>query len=123
MTEPRVGLYLRLSREDEEEGESQSIANQREYLRQYASARGWSVAAIYTDDGYTGTNFDRPGFLRLLADVEAGRINTVLTKDLSRLGRDQIGTMYYYQIYFPQRRVRYIAVSEGIDTGMGAAGS
>ena len=122
MTEPRVGLYLRLSREDEEKGESQSIANQREYLRQYASARGWSVAAIYTDDGYTGTNFDRPGFLRLLADVEAGRINTVLTKDLSRLGRDQIGTMYYYQIYFPQRRVRYIAVSEGIDTGVGGSG-
>ena len=120
--EPRVGLYLRLSREDGEGGESQSIANQREYLRQYAAARGWTVEAIYADDGYTGTNFNRPEFRRLLADVEVGKINTVLTKDLSRLGRDQIGTMYYYQIYFPQRRVRYIAVSEGIDTGAGGSG-
>ena len=117
-----MGLYLRLSREDEERGESQSISNQREYLRQYAAARGWTVAAIYTDDGYTGTSFNRPGFRQLLADVEAGKINTVLTKDLSRLGRDQIGTMYYYQIYFPQRRVRYIAVSEGIDTGTAGSG-
>lgn len=81
MAEPRVGLYLRLSREDEERGESQSISNQREYLRQYAAARGWTVAAIYTDDGYSGTSFNRPGFRQLLADVEAGKINTVLTKD------------------------------------------
>ena len=121
MTEPKVGLYLRLSREDEEGEESQSIASQREYLRQYAAARGWTVAAIYADDGCTGTNFNRPEFRRLLEDVESGKINTVLTKDLSRLGRDQIGTMYYYQIYFPQRKVRYIAVSEGIDTGAGGA--
>lgn len=117
-----MGLYLRLSREDEEGAESQSISNQREYLRQYAADRGWTVAAIYTDDGYSGTSFSRPGFRQLLADIEAGKINTVLTKDLSRLGRDQIGTMYYYQIYFPQRRVRYIAVSEGIDTGGGGSG-
>ena len=81
MTEPRVGLYLRLSREDEEGAESQSISNQREYLRQYAADRGWTVAAIYTDDGYSGTSFSRPGFRQLLADIEAGKINTVLTKD------------------------------------------
>ncbi len=118
MDAPKVGLYLRLSREDEDcEVESQSITNQRDFLVRYVEQRGWAVIDIYIDDGYTGTNFDRPAFQRLLKDIECKKIDTVITKDLSRLGRDQINTMYYYQIYFPQKQVRYIAVNEGVDTG------
>lgn len=116
MDSPKVGIYLRLSRDDEREGESSSIENQRSYLVQYAKSRGWTVEEEYVDDGWSGLTFDRPQFQRLLLDIEANRINTVVTKDLSRLGRDQIYTAYYYQIYFPQRGVRYIAVSEGFDT-------
>lgn len=118
MGTPKVALYLRLSREDgDSEVESQSITNQRDFLVRYAEQRGWLVTDIYIDDGYTGTNFDRPAFQRILRDIEDKKIDTVITKDLSRLGRDQINTMYYYQIYFPQKQVRYIAVNEGIDTG------
>lgn len=116
MSEQKVGLYLRLSRDDERAGESMSIENQRSYLMQYVQKRNWSVAELYTDDGYSGTHFDRPSFKRLLNDIDAGRINVVITKDLSRLGRDQIGTAYFYQVYFPQKHVRYIAVTEGFDT-------
>ena len=116
---PRVGLYLRLSREDEGAGESMSIENQRAYLLDYAAGRGWPVAKIYADDGYTGTNFRRPSFQALLSDIEEGRIDLVLTKDLSRLGRDQAGTVYYYQCYFPAHGVRYIAAAEGFDTAAG----
>jgi len=121
MPEPKVGLYLRLSRDDERAGESMSIENQRSFLTQYTERYGWQIVSEYCDDGYSGTNFDRPGFQRMLTDIEAGRINTVITKDLSRLGRDQIYTSYYYQMYFPKKRVRYIAVSEGIDTTEGGA--
>jgi len=113
---PKVGLYLRLSRDDERAGESMSIENQRTYLLQYIKKCGWTAAEIYVDDGYSGTNFDRPGFQRLLSDIEAGKIDTVITKDLSRLGRDQIGTAFYYQIFFPRHGVRYIAVTEGFDS-------
>ncbi|MCI6255681.1 MAG: recombinase family protein [Clostridiales bacterium] len=120
----KIGLYLRLSRDDERAGESMSIENQRSGLMQYVHRRGWQAAEIYSDDGYSGTNFDRPGFRRLLDDIAAGKIDTVITKDLSRLGRDQIGTAYYYQIYFPQHQVRYISVAEGFDTAEpGAAGA
>lgn len=120
MDAPKVGLYLRLSREDGDcEAESQSITNQRDFLQRYVEQRNWTIADIYIDDGYTGTNFDRPAFQRLLRDIEHKRINTVITKDLSRLGRDQINTMYFYQIYFPQKQIRYIAVNEGMDTGAG----
>lgn len=124
MDAPRVALYLRLSRDDERAGESMSIENQRSYLTQYIKSRGWVVEQEYADDGCSGLTFDRPQFLQMLKAIEAGRINTVVTKDLSRLGRDQIYTAYYYQIYFPQRGVRYIAVSEGFDTaGSGGAGA
>ena len=122
MAGERVGLYLRLSRDDERLGESMSIENQRDYLTQYLRQRGWQAAGIYADDGYSGLHFNRPAFQRLLGDIEAGAINLVVTKDLSRLGRDQIGTAYYYQIYFPRHQVRYIAATEGFDTaGTGAA--
>ena len=86
MMEP-AALYLRLSQEDGERwGESQSISNQRIFLTQYCQANGFTVAECYIDDGYTGTNFNRPGFQRLLRDIERGKIKTVITKDLSRLG-------------------------------------
>ena len=98
-----------------------SIENQRTFLLRWAEERGWPVQEIYSDDGYTGTNFDRPAFRRMLRDIEAGRIDTVVTKDLSRLGRDQIGTMHYYQRYFPAHGVRYLAAAEGFDTAGGAA--
>ena len=116
MSGPKVALYLRLSRDDGDREESMSIANQRSFLLDYAARQDLTVADIYIDDGYTGTNFDRPGFQRLLGDIQGGKINTVVTKDLSRLGRDVIGTMHYYQRYFPQMGVRYISVGEGIDT-------
>lgn len=112
MAGERIGLYLRLSRDDERLGESMSIENQRDYLTQYIRQRGWQAAGIYADDGYSGLHFNRPAFQRLLGDIEAGAINLVVTKDLSRLGRDQIGTAYYYQIYFPRHQVRYIAAAE-----------
>ncbi|MBR2667265.1 MAG: recombinase family protein [Oscillospiraceae bacterium] len=111
----RAGLYLRLSREDGEQ-ESQSIDSQRALLTRYAGERGLSVAEVYIDDGWSGTTFDRPGFRRMLADIEAGRLDTVLTKDLSRLGRDYIQTGYYIERYFPAHGVRYIAVGDHIDT-------
>lgn len=120
MSLPKVGLYLRLSREDEgESDQSMSIANQKTFLLQYVRQQGWPVTEIYADDGYTGTNFDRPAFQRLLGDIRKKRIDLVITKDLSRLGRDQIGTVYYYQCFFPAHGVRYVAVSEGFDTAAG----
>lgn len=120
----RTALYLRLSREDEErKSESQSIANQRAFLLRYAEENGMEVYDCYIDDGFTGTNFDRPGFRRMIADVEGGLIDTVLVKDLSRLGRDHIDTGYYYERYFPQKRVRFIAVNDGIDTEQETAGN
>lgn len=113
----KTALYLRLSREDGDcDTESQSIGNQRTFLLDYAQNHGFQVKQIYVDDGWSGTTFERPGFLKLLADIEAGLIDTVLTKDLSRLGRDYIQTGHYLERYFPERRVRYIAVNDGIDT-------
>ena len=111
-----VGLYLRLSREDEENGQSMSITNQKDYLMNYVFENGWNIANIYIDDGYSGLNFDRPAFKNMLADIENKKINLVITKDLSRLGRDYIDTGYYLERYFPQKNIRYIALSDGIDT-------
>ena len=111
----RAGLYLRLSREDGE-GESQSIASQRLLLTRYCQEQGIPIGNEYADDGYTGTNFHRPAFQRMLADIEAGLIDTVITKDLSRLGRDYIMTGHYLERYFPEKGVRYIALGDNIDT-------
>lgn len=117
MSNEKVALYLRLSREDgERESESQSIANQRLFLQQFLESKGWRLTDIYIDDGYSGTNFDRPGFIRMIEDIEANKINMVITKDLSRLGRDYIQTGYYLEKYFPLKNVRYIAVNDNIDT-------
>ena len=111
-----AGIYLRLSRDDGTEHESESIQNQKAFLLQYAAQNQIYVADIYTDDGYSGINYDRPDFKRMLSDIENGRINCVITKDLSRLGRDYIMTGHYLERYFPQHNVRYIAVNDGVDT-------
>lgn len=111
-----VGIYLRLSREDETTGQSTSIQNQKDYIMNYVLEQGWNIYNTYIDDGYSGLNFDRPEFKKLIADIENKKINLVITKDLSRLGRDYIDTGYYLERYFPQKNVRYIALSDGIDT-------
>lgn len=109
-------LYLRLSRDDEKNTESESIANQRLFLRNYAREHGFKITAEYCDDGYSGTTFDRPAFIEMLSQIEQGNISTIMTKDLSRLGRDYIKTGYYLEQYFPLHNIRYIAVNDGIDT-------
>lgn len=113
-----VAMYLRLSREDEDKGfESQSIEHQRDFLLDYISKHeNWILVDIYKDDGFTGTDFNRPDFQRMIRDIEKDRVNLVITKDLSRLGRDYIDTGHYVEKYFPTNRVRYIAVNDGIDT-------
>lgn len=117
----RVAKYVRLSKEDEQEGPSQSVTNQNSLLDAFAKQHRLSVYDTYVDDGYSGTTFDRPAFQRMIADIEAKKINMVITKDLSRLGRDYIMTGYYLERYFPEKRVRYISLLDGIDTGMESA--
>ncbi|WP_125115072.1 recombinase family protein [Agathobaculum sp. Marseille-P7918] len=114
----RAALYIRLSKEDESEGPSQSVQNQDSLLRAFVQQHGLCVYDTYIDDGWSGTNFDRPGFRRMIADIEAGKVNMVLTKDLSRLGRDYILTGHYMERYFPEHRVRYLSLLDGIDTGV-----
>lgn len=112
----RAGLYLRLSKDDEHEGESVSIGTQRAILTDYCEKHHYVVHKIYIDDGYSGMNFERPGFQELLIDVERGDINMVITKDLSRLGRDYIMTGYYSEIFFQAKDVRYIAIGDDYDS-------
>lgn len=116
----RAGLYIRLSKEDENEGQSESVNNQLSLLTTFAREQGLSVTDSYIDDGYSGGNYDRPGFLRLLGDIETKKVNLVITKDLSRLGRDYILTGHYLERYFPEHQVRYISLLDGIDTGTDA---
>lgn len=117
----RVGLYMRLSREDGDKEESSSVTNQREILKRYVSEQeNFFIVKEYVDDGYTGTNFDRPKFKEMIEDIEAGIIDTVITKDLSRLGRERLGVGHYTEIYFPEHNVRYIALLDNIDTYMDA---
>ena len=100
-----------------EVGTSESIINQKEFLTKYVAKQpNWLLIDIYIDDGFTGTNFNRPSFIKLKEDIEQGKIDMVITKDLSRLGRDYIDTGYYLEKYFPAKNVRYIAVNDGIDT-------
>ena len=114
-----TALYLRLSRDDELQGESSSITTQRSMLRLYAKEHRLNVIDEYIDDGFSGTNFDRPSFQRMIEDIEAGKINCVVTKDLSRLGRNYIMTGQYTELYFPSHGVRYIAVDDGVDSEKG----
>ena len=113
-----VALYIRLSKEDETEGPSQSVTNQKSLLNEFVQQHRLSVYDTYIDDGWSGTSFDRPSFQRMIADIEAKKVNMVITKDLSRLGRDYILTGHYMERYFPEHRVRYISLLDGIDTGV-----
>ena len=111
-----TALYERLSRDDEQVGESNSITNQKAYLENYAQQHGFSNCRHYTDDGYSGGNFERPGWKRLIADVEAGKVSTVIAKDMSRVGRNYLETGYYTEVYFRQYHVRFLALANGIDS-------
>lgn len=111
-----TALYLRLSRDDESSGESGSIQTQRTMLRQFAAERGLVVVGEYVDDGWSGTNFDRPGFQRMIDDIENGKVNCVVVKDLSRLARNHTLADQYMELYFPSKSVRFIAVSDNIDS-------
>ena len=113
-----AALYIRLSKEDENEGPSGSVTNQQSLLHAFVREHRLDVYDTYIDDGWSGTSFDRPGFQRMLRDIEAGRVNMVITKDLSRLGRDYIMTGHYMERYFPEKRVRYISLLDGVDTGI-----
>lgn len=111
-----VGLYLRLSHDDERAGESLSIENQRSVLLKYVEEKGWKVYDIYIDDGVSGTTFNRPGVQRLLDDAKAGIINTIIVKDLSRFGRNYIQVGQYLDYIFPTFDIRFIAVQDNVDT-------
>ena len=114
-----TALYCRLSRDDGMDGESNSIINQKNLLLQKAKEKGLTETKFYVDDGYTGTNFNRPGFQQLLSDIEMGYIYAVMVKDLSRLGRDYVSVGNYTDVYFPDHDIRFIAVNDGIDSEEG----
>lgn len=113
-----AALYMRLSKEDGKT-ESRSISSQREILRNFAKENGFFIFDEYIDDGFSGTNFDRPAFNRMISDIESGKIGIVITKDLSRLGRDYISAGQFTEIYFPSKGVRYIAVNDDYDSESG----
>ena len=112
----RAAVYCRLSKDDDLQGESASIANQRDMLEKYCEKQGWEVVAVYQDDGFTGLNMERPDLQRMLRAIECRQINLVITKDLSRLGRNYLQTGHLIEDFFPRNGVRYIAMNDGIDT-------
>lgn len=112
-----TALYCRLSQDDGREGESNSIVNQKEYLLKYAKEHGFPNPKYYVDDGFTGTNFDRPSFKEMSADIEKGLVKTVIVKDLSRFGRNYIEVGSYSEIIYPEAGVRFIAIMDNVDTG------
>ena len=116
-----VGMYIRLSKEDEYKNnnkESESVINQRSLILSYIEDNNLKLYSEYVDDGYSGTTFDRPGFNKMIKDIEDGKINMVVTKDLSRLGRDYIQSGYYIEQYFPLKKVRYVSILDNIDTSI-----
>ena len=112
----KVGIYLRLSKDDERQGESLSIENQRRVLTNYVSEQGWSIYDEYVDDGISGVSFDRPGVQRMLEDAKSGRINLIICKDMSRFGRNYIQVGQYVDYLFPMYNIRFIALTDNIDT-------
>ena len=118
-----TALYPRLSHEDELQGESNSISNQKRILETYAKQNGFTNLRWYTDDGYSGANFQRPGFQAMLADIEAGKVGTVIVKDMSRLGRNYLQVGFYTEMLFPQKGVRFIAVNDNVDSANGGMGN
>ena len=114
-----AGIYIRLSQEDKNkkyESDSESIINQKEILKDYCLKNGFNLIDEYVDDDYSGTNFDRPGFIRLIEDIKNKKINLVVVKDLSRLGRDHVMTGYYIETYFPENKIRFISIVENYDS-------
>jgi len=114
-----AGEYGRLSDEDDNEGESCSIDSQRKIMNQFCEAKGIQVVDFYKDDGWSGTNFDRPDFQRMLSDIKRGKINMVVVKDLSRFGRNYVDCGYYIEQVFDEYNVRFIAIDDGVDTLQG----
>lgn len=114
-----TALYCRLSRDDDVQGDSNSIANQKKLLAKYAKDYGLSNVKYFVDDGYTGTNFNRPGWMEMLEAVEAGYIEAILVKDMSRMGRDYLQVGYYTDNFFPEHDIRFIAVNDGVDSAEG----
>lgn len=111
-----TALYCRLSRDDDLSGDSNSIVNQKQILGEYAKRHGFHNCRFYVDDGYSGTNFERPDFQRMLADIESGEVKTVIVKDMSRFGRNYIMVGYYTEILFPNAKIRFIAVNDSVDS-------
>ena len=114
-----TALYCRLSRDDGMEGDSNSVMNQKRLLQKYAKENHLENPRYYVDDGYTGTNFNRPGFQKLLEDIEMGFVSTVIVKDMSRLGRDYLQVGYYTDTYFPDHSIRFIAINDCVDSDDG----
>ncbi len=111
-----TALYERLSRDDDQVGDSNSIVNQKKYLEGYATQRGYTNVRHYTDDGWSGGNFDRPAWKQLVADIEAGKVAHVLVKDMSRIGRDYLQTGFYTEVMFRQHGVHFVAIANGVDS-------
>lgn len=116
MADVITALYCRLSRDDDTDGESNSITHQKEMLLRYAEQNGFKNTQFFVDDGYTGTNFDRPDFKRMINAIEDGLIKTVIVKDMSRFGREYLQVGMYTEIMFPEKGVRMIAINDGVDT-------
>lgn len=111
-----TALYERLSRDDELKGESNSIINQKKFLEDYARVNGYKNIRHFTDDGYSGTNFNRPAFQELLGEIEAGNVETIIVKDMSRFGRNYLQVGFYTEILFPKKEVHFIAVNNSFDS-------
>lgn len=109
-------LYGRLSQEDERQGESNSIHNQKLFLEKYAADNGFENTLFLSDDGYSGTNFDRPAWKKIVEMIEDGEVETLIVKDLSRLGREYLQVGQLTELYFPEKGVRFIAVNDGVDS-------
>ena len=111
-----AGIYVRLSQEDERAGESLSIENQKMILTKYVTEQGWTLVDVYVDDGYSGTDFNRPAVMQLLEDAKNGKINLIICKDLSRFGRNYIEVGQYVDYIFPTYNIRFIALNDNVDT-------
>ena len=114
-----TALYCRLSRDDGKDCESNSIENQKLMLARYAKEKGFDNTRFYVDDGYTGTNFNRPDFKRMMEDVEAGYVKTIIVKDMSRFGRNYVEVGFFTESYFPEHDIRFIAVTDLVDSADG----
>ena len=119
MQAPITALYCRLSRDDELQGESNSISNQKRILESYAREHSLMPYQFFVDDGWSGANFQRPGFTEMMDAVESGAVKTVVTKDLSRLGRNYLQVGLFTEITFPKKGVRFIAINDGVDSAQG----